>query len=177
MFAAGAVMVLATSMAWAASPTARALLHTAEAQAQSSHRNVLVIFGASWCGWCHELDAFMKTSAVAPVLAKSFTVVHLDIEEHGARASQNTPGALALARHFRGSESLPFLVMLRPDGKLIATSNRTGGPNSNVGYPVKPDEVAWFIEMVHRGAPGLTAAERKALRHQLTSFNRQHKLQ
>mgnify|MGYP003704433627 CR=1 FL=1 len=42
-------------------PPARQVLDAALTKAKAEHKNVFVHFSASWCGWCHKLEAFMKT--------------------------------------------------------------------------------------------------------------------
>ncbi|MGB1929725.1 MAG: hypothetical protein ACPHO8_10470 [Mariniblastus sp.] len=43
------------------------------------------------------------------------------------------------------SGGMPWMVILDGDGKELITSV---GPEGNVGCPVKPDEVDYFVEMI-----------------------------
>ena len=33
----------------------------------------------------------------------------------------------------------------------------------NIGYPVAPEEIAWFMEMLKRGAPAMPKSEAKQI--------------
>lgn len=156
--------------------TAQKVVEKAIADARSQHKVVLLIFGASWCSWCHVLDAFMKTEGAAAVFQSDFVVVNLDVQEDASHADLDTPGGDALMNRYGGSESLPFLVMLDGSGQLIANSDRTGKPDSNIGYPVQPEEVAWFVHMMHQALPTLSGAELMQFQEQLSGFNRKNGL-
>lgn len=61
---------------------------------------------------------------------------------------------------------LPFFAFVDSNGKLIENSKRKAKPDdpgSNVGHPVAPEEIAWFMEMLKKGAPNMTQAERTTL--------------
>ena len=46
---------------------------------------------------------------------------------------------------------------------------RIGG---NIGYPVAPNEIAWFMAMLKKAAPKITEAELNALETKLKSYKR-----
>lgn len=48
-------------------PTAESVMATAEQKAQAEHKTVFLHFGASWCGWCKRLDAFLNNPEIKPV--------------------------------------------------------------------------------------------------------------
>lgn len=55
---------------------ADALLASAQSQAATDGRKVLVVAGGDWCRWCHVLDRFLHDNdAVAEELARKFVVV------------------------------------------------------------------------------------------------------
>ncbi len=58
----------------------------------------------------------------------------------------------------------PFIVIAGSDGKPIVNSYRNGKPADNVGYPALPEEIDWYIEMLKRGAPNLSAEDLAATR-------------
>jgi hypothetical protein len=63
---------------------------------------------------------------------------------------------------------LPFMVIYDTRGKPVVTSSRQpmGG---NIGYPAKPAEIDWFIEMLKMSAPSISDEELKTVHAWLTS--------
>jgi thioredoxin 1 len=58
---------------------AKAEISQALAQAATTGVPVLVIFGANWCGDCKILDMAIKQGASAPLVAKEFKVVKVNV--------------------------------------------------------------------------------------------------
>ncbi|HSY16920.1 MAG TPA: thioredoxin family protein [Candidatus Acidoferrales bacterium] len=60
--------------------TADARLEIRQALAASPTNNpVIIVFGANWCGDCKMLDMAMKTGSSAPLLAKDFKIVKINV--------------------------------------------------------------------------------------------------
>ena len=87
----------------------------------------------------------------------------------------DTPGGDELMAKLGSQDAngLPFFAFLDSGGKLIANSLRPApGKNQgeNIGHPVAPEEVDWFLVMLHKAVPTLTPGESAAvetyLRHQ-----------
>ena len=78
------VFLTVLSTAWAAQPPyderadPRADLQHALNEAQSQHKDVLLIFGANWCEDCRRLDEAMHGSS-APLIESRFLVVKVDV--------------------------------------------------------------------------------------------------
>ena len=58
---------------------ARADIRAAQAAAAQAKVPVLVVFGANWCGDCKVLDQAFKEGASAPLIARHFKVVKVDV--------------------------------------------------------------------------------------------------
>lgn len=58
---------------------AKAEIRQALVQATTAGVPVLVIFGANWCGDCKILDMAIKQGASAPLVAKEFKVVKVNV--------------------------------------------------------------------------------------------------
>lgn len=145
-------------------PPAQALVDSAVRSAAAGHRAVLVKWGASWCGWCHRLDAFLADTGVGPIMAAHFVVVALVTEETPANKALENPGSDVLKTAMGGAASgLPFFVVLDSAGRKIADSNMMPGGN-NVGHPDTPEEVAAFDQFLIRTAPRMTPEERTRIR-------------
>ena len=59
---------------------ARLDIKQALAQAAARHTSVIVVFGANWCGDCKMLDSAMKSGSSAPLLARDFEIVKVNVD-------------------------------------------------------------------------------------------------
>lgn len=166
-----AVAVLLAPLCRAQQPTtADQIMAQAEAQASAGHKNILVVFSASWCGPCHMFEAFLKDKQAAPIIDQYFVTVHLEVGERaGDIHHADTPGAVTLMSRLGGeSAGYPFIVALDASGKPIVDSLRPeGGDTANIGYPDSPAEIDWFLQMMQRSIASLTSEQAKTLRNDL----------
>lgn len=172
------VLALAAVAASQAPEPAKVVVDKALAEAKASHRNVMVIFHASWCGWCKRMEAFLNDKELKPIFDKSFVFAHLDVLEEEAKKNLENAGGREYMNKWKGSEAgLPFFLILSPDGKVVVDSLRPSnfppktnvnppnpdprpavgmGKPQNTGHPMAPEEVAWFMEMMYRGSTHMT---------------------
>lgn len=160
-----AFALVAANAQKASPPSADYLMKTASAKAGKEGKSVLVIFHASWCGWCHRLDGFMSKTENNAWFEKNFAVVHLDVMEQPAqKALENAGGQDYMKRWGGETAGLPFMVVLSPAGKVLADSMATvNGKKSNIGCPWEAPEVSHFMKMMRTGAKHSSAAEFSAL--------------
>jgi thiol-disulfide isomerase/thioredoxin len=145
-------------------PPARTLVAAAVRKAAAEHKNVLVTFGASWCGWCHRFEAFLADTGVGPIMAANFVELELVTEEVPAKKALENPGSEALKDEMGGGNSgLPFFFVLDSTGKKIGDS-MIMPDSSNVGHPDKVEEVAAFDRFLTRVAPRITAPQRARIK-------------
>lgn len=119
------------------------------AKAKAEDKLVFLHFGAPWCGWCHRLEDWMAKPEIAAVLSKAFVAVKVDTDRmEGGQA-------LLVAESKGKNGGIPWCEILDGEGKAIVDSN---APESgNIGFPAKPDEIAWFAKMLERAGPRLSA--------------------
>lgn len=94
-------------------------------------------------------------------------VVHVTVSESPDKKVLENAGGDKLMASLKGEGAgLPFFAFVGADGKMLENSKRKvkeDDPGQNVGHPVAPEEIAWFMEMLKKGAPKMTNAERTAL--------------
>lgn len=156
-----------------AGATADEVMAHAKTQAAAEHKNILLVFGASWCINCRLFDKFLADPAIHPIMDKAFVFVDMNTGEHASdKKHANLPGGEKLQSSLGGKDAgWPYIVMLTPTGKLLADANRPAnlGHEGNIGYPAAPYEIDWFIEMLKRSDPALTAQDAATVRDWLTS--------
>lgn len=162
---------LLAGIASAEAPTAAKIMADATAQAKKEKKNVLVIFHASWCGWCHRLDDFLTKSEEGKLVSKGLVIVHLTVLESAAKKADENAGGVDLLKAWGGEKAgLPFMAILDTKGKLVVNSlMKDKEQGSNTGYPAAKEEVAHFIKMLEVGAKKLTADDRGKILAWLTA--------
>ncbi|MFJ1707016.1 thioredoxin family protein [Kitasatospora sp. NPDC088346] len=120
--AGGAAAPAANPTTFGYSPTADspAAVDAALKQAKADGRNVLLDFGASWCGNCKALDKVLGDAKVQSALNSSYHFVQIDIGDHST-----TNFNLLRKYDSQGSYKMPVLIVVTPDGK-VRTDTNTG---------------------------------------------------
>src|SRR5437016_5806599 len=93
----------------AKTPSADDLLAPAKAKASAEKKAIFLHFGASWCGWCKKLDAFLVRRDIKPVFEKYFLPVKLVVQENEKNKALENPGADALLKKLGGLTACHFL--------------------------------------------------------------------
>jgi thioredoxin family protein/surface antigen-like variable number repeat protein len=111
-------------------------IERAKLEAERTNRNVLLIAGGDWCGWCHMLEqTFQLSVSVRELRDRNFVVVHVNISEQ----NDNT----CALRAYPKATGYPFVYVINPDGKLLAASG-TGDWESPYGY--NPTKIEDFLK-------------------------------
>jgi thiol-disulfide isomerase/thioredoxin len=132
------------------------ILKKAYQQAKKENKKVLVMFHASWCGWCHRMDSSINDPACKKIFADNYVITHLVIDEYGDKKIWENPGSYEFRKQYHGEgQGIPFWLIFDSKGKLMADSKiRTGndGPEGgmNVGCPARVNEVNFFIEVLKK---------------------------
>ena len=83
------------------------------AEASKAHKNVMLVFGANWCGDCRALDAQMHKEDLAALIATNYEVVKVDV----GRFNKNQD--LGEKYHVPLKHGIPALAVLDPGGMLL----------------------------------------------------------
>jgi len=111
-FAAAALAAAAPPM-YDESADARAQIAAALGDASRAGVPVLVVFGANWCGDCKALDTAFEAGASAPLIAKSFKVVKVNV----GRFDRNVDLAASYGVPLR--KGIPAVAVLSQRGKVL----------------------------------------------------------
>jgi thioredoxin 1 len=95
--------------------SARADIDAALAQAASSHKRVLVQFGANWCSDCKALDQNFHKPENAALLSSHFVLVHVNVGDHGIDHNLD----LAQSYGIPLDKGVPALAVLDAGGRVV----------------------------------------------------------
>jgi thiol-disulfide isomerase/thioredoxin len=127
-------------------------------RAKAENKNVLLIYHASWCGWCRKMDASLLDKSVRSLIDRNYVTAHLTVQETPDKKALENPGAQLLYEKHGGqvTKSLPYWLVLDKDGNVLANSQYVPGKNS--GCPASEEEVKYFITVLSKTST-LTAEE------------------
>jgi len=83
------------------------------AEASKAHKNVILIFGANWCGDCRALNEQMHKDELAALIGKNYEVVKIDV----GRFNKNQD--IGEKYHMPLKHGIPALAVLDPSGNLL----------------------------------------------------------
>jgi thioredoxin-related protein len=140
--------------------SAQNILRAAITEAQSSEKNVLIIFHATWCGWCKRFETALNDTAIKTLIDRNYIIAMLDVKERGDKIQTfENPGGQNLLTEFGGDKAgLPFIVFLNGKGKMIANSN-VMPDKQNIGYPGSEEEISAFTKLLKKTASNITSKQ------------------
>ena len=151
------LFVSATSLfAQKAPASADEIMKEAFAAAKKENKKVLLMFHASWCGWCHKMDTSLNDPSVKKLFDDNFVIRHLVVFESKGKENLENPGALEMITKYNGKEEgIPFWLIFDKDEKFLVDSRMTQTVNGvdklqNVGCPASKAEVDYFIAVLKK---------------------------
>lgn len=136
------------------SSSAEDMLKEACKKAGKENKNVIVIFTASWCGWCHRMKNSMHDEDIKKYFEENFVEQYYVVDESADKKALETPGAAAFRKKYGGEgQGIPFWLLFDKEGNLLADSMRPDGSTGNklnVGCPADEPEVSYFISVLKK---------------------------
>lgn len=105
--------VLAAPLPYDESANAKVAVQHALVAAKSSHKPVLIVFGANWCEDCRALDHALKSGKSAVLLAGSFNIVKVDV----GNFDRNLDVVAAYGNPIK--KGIPAAVVVSVDNKVL----------------------------------------------------------
>ncbi|AQX12990.1 thioredoxin family protein [Elizabethkingia meningoseptica] len=129
---------------------ANKILDRALTQAKKEKKNVMLIFHASWCGWCKKMEKNLNSADVKPLIDKNYIVTYVSVQERGENIKkyENPDGQILMNKYQGESAGLPFWVIL--DNKGTALDNSFDKNKENIGCPASPEEVTEFKDKLQK---------------------------
>ncbi|WP_052356511.1 thioredoxin family protein [Niabella soli] len=125
------------------------VLQQGYAEAKKDNKKVLLIFHASWCGWCHKMDTSLNDPSCKAAFEKNYVIKHLTVLESAANKRLENPGADSVYALYKNEHSgIPLWVVYDSTGKPLATSMLPDG--NNTGCPASKPEVDYFISVLRK---------------------------
>lgn len=133
----------------AALPSAEAVLSEARKVAAADKKKVLLLFHASWCGWCKKLEKALDEPEIKPLFQKNYVIRWLTVYESENKKALENPGAEDLMKQYKGNDQgIPYFMVFDAKGKMVADSQKS--PGENIGCPAEPDEIAYFVGVLRK---------------------------
>ncbi|HMK17521.1 MAG TPA: thioredoxin family protein [Chitinophagaceae bacterium] len=132
------------------------IMKEAFTSAKKQNKKVLVMFHASWCGWCHKMDTSLNDASVKKLFDDNFVIRHLVVFESKGKENLENPGAIEmLERHEGKDQGIPFWLIFDKDEKFLFDSRMPASVNGtvklqNTGCPASKEEVEYFIDVLKR---------------------------
>lgn len=151
------LLIAATGFAQPTAPSANDVLKDAMNRAGKEHKNVFIIFHASWCGWCHRMDSIMNSAECRKFFTDNYVVEHLTVMESKDKKNLENAGGEEVLKKYNGEkQGIPFWLVFDANGKLLADCQMR--PDSagldtrgeNTGCPATKEEVAHFINVLKK---------------------------
>ena len=153
------------SFAQAPPATAELIVNTALKKAASENKNILLIFHASWCGWCRKMDTSLSDPSCKAFFDKYYVIEHLVVLESKDKLALENPGGMDYLKKYSGDQhGLPYWVILDKEGNLLADSRmeKENGKGTNTGCPATEKEVNYFIDVL-KSSSKLTSDQLKII--------------
>lgn len=95
----------------------RAQVAQALGQAKSANKQLMIVFGANWCGDCKMLDSEFKKPALMALLDKNYVIVKVDVNRFNKNLDVVKPYGEVIKK------GIPSIVIVTPTNQLVYATN------------------------------------------------------
>ena len=147
---------ITSAFAQKAPSSAEEIMKEAFNSAKKQNKKVLVMFHASWCGWCHKMDTSLNDATVKKFFDDNFVIRHLVVFESKGKENLENPGALEMLTKYEGKDQgIPFWLIFDKDENFLADSRMKETIKGveklqNTGCPASKEEVDYFIGVLKK---------------------------
>jgi len=99
------------------SADAPAQVAQALAKAKADNKQVMIVFGANWCGDCKMLDGEFKKPAMKALLDANYVIVKVDVNRFNKNLDVVKPYGEVIKK------GIPSIVIATPANKLVYATN------------------------------------------------------
>ena len=99
------------------SADAQAQVSQALAKAKADNKQVMIVFGANWCGDCKMLDGEFKKPALKALLDANYVVVKVDVNRFNKNLDVVKPYGDVIKK------GIPSIVIATPENQLVYATN------------------------------------------------------
>ena len=107
------VLAHAEASVYDESADAPAQVAQALANAKSDNKQLMIVFGANWCGDCKMLDAELKKLALKALLDKNYVIVKVDVNRFNKNLDVVKPYGDVIKK------GIPSIVIASPANQLV----------------------------------------------------------
>ncbi len=133
---------------------AERILAAGLAQAKRESKRVFFHASGTHCRPCQLLNRFLEDNR--ELFQTDFVDVKVDLEDRDFREISNGYALLLRLRNFK-YDGVPWIAILEPDGRVVATSDRPSGKNA--GFFSNPEGIRDFMRMLRKGVKRTTPAQ------------------
>ena len=128
------------------SADAQAQVSQALARANADNKQVMIVFGANWCGDCKMLDGEFKKPAMKALLDANYVVVKVDVNRFNKNLDVVKPYGDVIKK------GIPSIVIATPANQLVYATN--GGELADARKMGESGVATFFRELVARKGRG-----------------------
>ena len=112
------------------------------AKAKADNKQLMIVFGANWCGDCKMLDGEFKKPALKALLDKNYVIVKVDVNRFNKNLDVVKPYGEVIKK------GIPSIVIATPTNQLVYATN--GGELADARKMGEAGVVSFFQKLATR---------------------------